>query len=89
MSGTVGIVQQDPVSRTITVGAASDGDLESIDPRAGIPLGGAAFTREQTHAILRRGYRILVHGFDLLMLGGLVRQPSGGTRFVSSDCSWY
>jgi hypothetical protein len=27
-------------------------------------------------AILHRGYRILVHGFDVFMLGGLVRQTA-------------
>jgi 4-hydroxy-2-oxoheptanedioate aldolase len=50
--------------------------LERIILGSGIPMGGAAFTREQTHAILARGYRLLVHGFDVLMLGGLVREAA-------------
>jgi 4-hydroxy-2-oxoheptanedioate aldolase len=43
---------------------------------AGIPLGAAALTREQTRSILERGYRLPVHGFDVLMLGGSVRQTA-------------
>jgi 4-hydroxy-2-oxoheptanedioate aldolase len=50
--------------------------LEGTILGAGIPLGGAALTRDQTHAMLARGYRIPVHGFDVLMLGGLVRQTA-------------
>jgi len=34
----------------------------------GKPLGAAAFTREQTTSLIRRGYRVLVHGYDLLVL---------------------
>jgi 4-hydroxy-2-oxoheptanedioate aldolase len=41
---------------------------------AGIPLGGAAMTREQTQTMLARGYRVLGHGFDVLMLKQGVRQ---------------
>ena len=47
---------------------------------AGIPLGAAALTREQTRALLDRGYRLPVHGFDVLMLGGLVRQAAEWRR---------
>ena len=47
---------------------------------AGIPLGAAALTREQTRAILERGYRLPVHGFDVLMLGGMVRQGAEWRR---------
>ena len=46
------------------------------DPRAGIPLGAAALTREQTRDLLGRGHRLPVHGFDVLMLGSLVRQTA-------------
>jgi len=50
--------------------------LEGVILGSGIPLGGAALTREQTHALLGRGYRVLMHGLDVPMLGGLVRQAS-------------
>jgi 4-hydroxy-2-oxoheptanedioate aldolase len=36
--------------------------------RGKIPLGGVAFTREQTAALAAKGYRVLLHGFDVLML---------------------
>jgi 4-hydroxy-2-oxoheptanedioate aldolase len=45
-----------------------------------IPLGAAALTREQTQAQLARGHRLPVHGFDVLMLGGLVRQAEEWRR---------
>ena len=48
--------------------------LERVILAAGIPLGAAALTREQTRELLDRGHRLLVHGFDVLMLAGLVRQ---------------
>jgi 4-hydroxy-2-oxoheptanedioate aldolase len=35
---------------------------------AGLPLGGAALTEERTRALTEAGYRVLIHGFDLLML---------------------
>ncbi len=41
---------------------------ERVILEAGIALGTAAFTKEQTQAQIKRGYRILVHGFDVLML---------------------
>ena len=50
--------------------------LEFVILEAGIPLGGAALTHEQTRDLLKRGYRVLVHGFDVLMLAGLVRQTA-------------
>jgi hypothetical protein len=34
----------------------------------GIPLGGAALTREQASALVAKGYRVLFTGFDVLML---------------------
>jgi 4-hydroxy-2-oxoheptanedioate aldolase len=52
------------------------GHLESVILQAGIPLGGAALTHDQTRDLLKRGYRVLVHGFDVLMLAGLVRQAA-------------
>ena len=54
--------------------------LEGVILEAGIPLGAAALTREQTRAILERGYRLPVHGFDVLMLGGSVRQTAEWRR---------
>lgn len=42
--------------------------VEQAVLRAGIALGAAALTREQAQSNLRRGHRILVYGFDLLML---------------------
>jgi 4-hydroxy-2-oxoheptanedioate aldolase len=50
--------------------------LERVILDAGIPIGAAALTREQTRMLLDRGHRLLVHGFDVLMLGGLVRQTA-------------
>ena len=43
---------------------------------AGIPLGGAALSREQTRDLLGRGYRMLGQGFDVLMLKQQVRQAA-------------
>lgn len=51
--------------------------VEAAITRAGIPMGGAALTQEQTQAMLARGHRFLLHGFDVLMLGGLVRAAAG------------
>lgn len=48
--------------------------LEQVILGAGIPLGGLAATEQQTRDLLARGYRLPVHGFDVLMLGGLTRQ---------------
>ena len=50
--------------------------LERVILRAGVPLGGAALMREQTRTILERGYRVPVHGFDVLMLSGFLRQTA-------------
>ena len=54
--------------------------LEGVILGASIPLGGAALTREQTRALLERGHRLPVHGFDGLMLGSLVRQTAAWRR---------
>lgn len=35
---------------------------------SGLPLGGAALTPERTTALTAAGYRVLIHGFDVLML---------------------
>ena len=43
---------------------------------AGIALGGAALTQEQTQVLLKRGYRVLAHHFDVLMLKQFVQQTS-------------
>ena len=43
---------------------------------AGIPLGGAALTREQTRELLERGHRLPLHAFDVLILGSAVRQTA-------------
>jgi 4-hydroxy-2-oxoheptanedioate aldolase len=50
--------------------------LERVILDANIPLGAAALTREQTRDLLQRGHRLPVHGFDVLMLGSLVRQTA-------------
>lgn len=50
--------------------------LERVILGAGIPIGAAALTREQTRDLLARGHRLPVHGFDALMLAGLVRQTA-------------
>jgi 4-hydroxy-2-oxoheptanedioate aldolase len=47
---------------------------ERVILEAGIPLGGAAMTREQTQAVLAKGYRVLAHHFDVLMLKQIVRE---------------
>jgi 4-hydroxy-2-oxoheptanedioate aldolase len=45
--------------------------------KAGIALGAAALTREQTQSNLSRGHRILVYGFDVMMLKAHARQAAG------------
>jgi 2-keto-3-deoxy-L-rhamnonate aldolase RhmA len=50
--------------------------LERVILEAGIPLGAAALTREQTRELLHRGHRLPVNGLDVLMLGNLVRQTA-------------
>jgi hypothetical protein len=37
-------------------------------------------TSDQTKALLKRGYRILAHGFDVLMLKQYVRQAADWRR---------
>ena len=47
------------------------GRLEKVILEAGIPLGTYALSPEQTRALLDKGYRLLVHGVDVLMIAGL------------------
>ena len=53
---------------------------ERVILEAKMPLGGAALTKEQTRALLQRGYRILAQGFDVLMLKQAVRQAAEWCR---------
>ena len=50
------------------------GLLEHAILEAGVPLGGAAMTREQTRAQIARGYTVLGHHFDVLILKQFVRE---------------
>jgi 4-hydroxy-2-oxoheptanedioate aldolase len=54
--------------------------VEQAILKAGIALGASAFTREQTHGNIGRGHRILVYGFDVLMLKQHVRQAVEWSR---------
>jgi 4-hydroxy-2-oxoheptanedioate aldolase len=49
---------------------------ERVILESGIPLGGAALTQEQTHALVKKGYRLLWHAFDVLLLKQFVRQAA-------------
>jgi 4-hydroxy-2-oxoheptanedioate aldolase len=42
--------------------------VESAARKAGVPLGTSGLTPEQSRAALEAGYRVLIHGFDVLML---------------------
>lgn len=42
--------------------------VERAAKAAGIPLGTSALTAEQSRAAVASGYRVLIHGFDVLML---------------------
>jgi 4-hydroxy-2-oxoheptanedioate aldolase len=53
---------------------------ERVILEANIPLGGAALSSDQTKVLLKRGYRILAHGFDVLMLKQYVRQTADWRR---------
>ena len=33
-----------------------------------MPLGGVAMTADQSASLIAKGYRVLLHGFDVLML---------------------
>jgi hypothetical protein len=49
---------------------------ERVILESGIPLGGAALTQEQTRALAGKGYRLLWHQFDVLILKQFVRQTA-------------
>jgi 4-hydroxy-2-oxoheptanedioate aldolase len=49
---------------------------ERVILEARVPLGGAALTKEQTQALVQKGYRLLWHQFDVLMLKQFVRQTA-------------
>jgi 4-hydroxy-2-oxoheptanedioate aldolase len=49
---------------------------ERVILEAGIPLGGAALTKEQTQALRGKGYRLLWHNFDVLILKQFVQQTA-------------
>ena len=49
---------------------------ERVILEAGVPLGGAAMTKEQTRALVEKGYRLLGHQFDVLILKQFVRQTA-------------
>jgi 4-hydroxy-2-oxoheptanedioate aldolase len=55
-------------------------EAERVILEAGIPLGGAAMTKEQTQAILVKGYRLPVHQFDVLILKQFVQQAAEWRR---------
>jgi|SRR3954471_13259240 4-hydroxy-2-oxoheptanedioate aldolase len=42
--------------------------IEGAAKAAGIPLGTSGLTPEQSRAAVEAGYRVLIHGFDVLML---------------------
>ena len=42
--------------------------VERAAKAAGVPLGTSGLTREQSQAAVAAGYRVLIHGFDVLML---------------------
>jgi hypothetical protein len=51
--------------------------VERVILEAGLPpLGGAALTKEQTQALVQKGYRLLWHQFDVLILKQFVRQTA-------------
>jgi 4-hydroxy-2-oxoheptanedioate aldolase len=50
--------------------------VEQAVLEADVALGAAALTREQAQGNLRRGHRILVYGFDVLMLKQHARQAA-------------
>jgi 4-hydroxy-2-oxoheptanedioate aldolase len=49
---------------------------ERVILESGIPLAGAALTQEQTHSLVKKGYRLLWHAFDVLLLKQFVRQAA-------------
>lgn len=53
---------------------------ESVILEAGIALGAAALTKEQAQANLKRGHRLMVYGFDVLMLKQHAKQAMRWAR---------
>ena len=49
---------------------------ERVILESGIPLGGVALTEEQTRVLVKKGYRLLWHAFDVLVLKQFVRQTA-------------
>jgi 4-hydroxy-2-oxoheptanedioate aldolase len=49
---------------------------ERVVQQAGVPLGGAALTKQQTQALMSKGYRLLWHNFDVLILKQFVQQTA-------------
>lgn len=49
---------------------------ERVIQEAGIPLGGAALTKQQTQELVKKGYRLLLHHFDVLILKQFVQQTA-------------
>ena len=47
--------------------------LERAMESSQVPRGGVAFTPESSRALIAKGYRLLFHGFDVLMLEERVR----------------
>jgi 4-hydroxy-2-oxoheptanedioate aldolase len=53
--------------------------VERAAEAAGIPRGTSGLTPEQTKAAVAAGYRVLIHGFDVLMLKQQVAAFRGWT----------
>jgi 4-hydroxy-2-oxoheptanedioate aldolase len=51
--------------------------VERAAANAGVPLGTSGLTREQSQAAVAAGYRVLIHGFDALMLKQQVAEFRG------------
>jgi 4-hydroxy-2-oxoheptanedioate aldolase len=60
---------------------------ERVILESGIALGGAALTEEQTRALLKKGYRLLWHQFDVLILKQFVRQTAEWRSVHAPDLS--
>ncbi|HUC19765.1 MAG TPA: aldolase/citrate lyase family protein [Acetobacteraceae bacterium] len=52
---------------------AAVGRIEAAAAKSNIPLGGIAFTKDATEALIAKGYRLLC-GFDVLWLKGAIAQ---------------
>ena len=50
--------------------------IERVAGDAGIPLGGAALNPQQTQRLVGKGYRLLWHNFDVLILEQFVRDTA-------------